>query len=127
MLSTPWLSLSIFNSNMWAASQCLLVSLSGLLEGLIMWVVSPAGPELEFWLVDWARRWPQQPPLVLLQHGGAPISANGSSGRTGCLGWPLPSIGACRVVGQVTFLVNILHSKGSGSPSERSGTPQVVW
>ena len=36
-----------------------------------------------------------------------PACTSGFLGRTGC-----PSIGACRAVSQVTFLVNILHGRG---------------
>ena len=109
--------------------QCPLVSLSGLSEGLIMWVISPLGT-----CIRYSGRWMgwevvvAAPPSVLFQHGGAPtISASSSLGRTGCLGWPLPSIRACRAMGQVILVVSILHGKGPRSPFERSGTSQVVW
>ena len=53
--------------------QCLLVSLSGLSEGLIMWVFSPPGSGVGFHLADRPGGSHSSPPLVLLQHGSAPL------------------------------------------------------
>ena len=66
--------------------QCPLVSLSGLLEGLIMWALSPLGPGAGFQLVDGlgvvaaAPHW--SPPAWW-----CPLPcASSFSGRTGCPG-----------------------------------------
>ena len=56
------------------ALQCPLVSLSGLSEGLIMWVFPPPGPTLGLQLVDQLGGSHSSPSLVLLQHGSAPLS-----------------------------------------------------
>ena len=128
MLSTSWLSLSIFNSSMWVASNTPLVSLYGLSEGFIVWVVSSPRTWIGILVGGWAMGWPWQPSI-----GPPPawqcllVSASGSSEKTGCLGWPLSSVGGFKVVGKATFLVNIFLGRGPRSPSERFGTPQVVW
>ena len=92
--------------------QCLLVSLSGFLEGLIMWVVSPPGPGLGFQLADGPGVVAAAPCWSSSSMAVPPACASGSSERTGCPGWPLPPVGACRTVSRVTFLVNILHGRG---------------
>ena len=92
--------------------QCLLVSLSGLLEGLIMWVISPPGPGSGFCLVDGLGVVMAAPHWSSFNMVVPPTCTSSSSGRTGCPLWPLPSIRTCRAVSQATFLVNILHGKG---------------
>ena len=50
---------------------------------------------------DWAM---QQPPFGLPPAWWYLLTfKGGSSGKTGYPGWPLPSIGACRVAGRAAF------------------------
>ena len=75
---------------------------------------------------SWAVKRPQQPPF-----GPPPtwqcllIFLGSSSGKTGCLCWPLPSVQACRAAGQVAFRVSILCGRGPKSPSGRFSTAQA--
>ena len=106
--------------------QCWLVSLSGLSGSPIVWVISP-------WDLDWDSSWQMGQEVAAAAPIGPPpvwqcphlhkwlLREDRMSWMASSLHW------APRAVGQAIFLVNILHGKGPGSPSERSSTPQVVW
>ena len=92
--------------------QHLLVSLPGLLEGLIMWVIFHLGPGSGFQLVD-GLGGSQQPPIGPPPAWQCPPSAQAApQGRQDVLDGLFPSVGACPAVTQVTFLVNTPHGKG---------------
>ena len=105
-----------------------LVSLSGLSEGLIVWVLSPVGSGAGFQLVDRSGVSHSSPPLVLLQYGSAPSPVQEApQGWQDVLDRLLPPMRPCRVVSWATFLVNIHHGRGPWSLSERCSTLQLAW
>ena len=127
MPSASLLSLSIFNSSMWVASNVhWRASLASQRASLCGW------PVLQDW--EWDSVWqlgcgvatavPFCPPPTwqcLL------IFIGSSSGKTGCFGWPLPSVQAKRVAGWAAFWVSILHGRDPKSPTRRFRTPQAGW